>query len=85
MSSLIFIFFCLTRIGRPSSVAPGVGMLILYSFEIGEDLLDQEAVRLLKLDHPRSSSARRRTPARSARPARRKSCRSTAVSMARSE
>ena len=36
MSSLIFIFFCFTkRIGRPSSVEPGGGMLIRYSFAIG--------------------------------------------------
>ena len=36
MSSLIFIFFCFTkRSGRPSSVEPGDGMLIRYSFAIG--------------------------------------------------
>src|SRR3954454_13259289 len=36
MSSLIFIFFCLTkRSGRPSSVEPGEGALIRYSFAIG--------------------------------------------------
>src|SRR6185295_5016125 len=36
MSSLIFIFFCLTyRRARPSSVEPGGGTLIRYSFAIG--------------------------------------------------
>jgi hypothetical protein len=36
MSSLIFIFFCFTKSsGRPSSVEPGLGTLIRYSFAIG--------------------------------------------------
>ena len=36
MSSRIFIFFCLTKsTGRPSSLDPGVGTLIRYSFAIG--------------------------------------------------
>ena len=36
MSSLIFIFFCLTKSsGSPSSVTPGAGTLIRYSFAIG--------------------------------------------------